>query len=126
MSDTSAQECTSACAYLNHTHAATEGELCFCKSGFYDIYGQASSESLCNAACSGLSCSNTSYIRVYSTQDAIGELKVYGNQTGWLLQEVNFTTTLGKGKETREEELFVFQHCYQLIGTILSLDVTKF
>lgn len=100
VSDTSAQECTSACAYLNQTHAATEGELCFCKSGSYDIYGQASSDSLCDVPCSGLSCSNTSYIRVYSTEDAIEELRVYGPQTGWLLQEVNFTTTLsGKGKE---------------------------
>ncbi|KAL9957104.1 hypothetical protein ACROYT_G038703 [Oculina patagonica] len=98
VSDTSAQECTSACAYLNQTYAATEGELCFCKSGFYDIYGQASSESLCDVPCSGLSCSNTSYIRVYSTEDAIEELRVYGPQTGWLLEEVNFTTTLsGKG-----------------------------
>lgn len=98
VSDTSAQECTSACAFLNQSHAATEGELCFCTSGSYDIYGQASNG--CDVACSGLSCGNTSYIRVYSTQDAIGELSVNGSQTGWLLQEVNFTTTLGKGKET--------------------------
>lgn len=102
VSDTSAQECTSACAYLNQTHAATEGELCFCKSGSFDIYGQVSSESLCDVVCSGPSCSNTSYIRVYSTQDAIGKLKVYGPQNAsFILQEVNFTTALEKGKKTR-------------------------
>lgn len=102
VSDTSAQECTSACAFLNQSYAATEGELCFCTSGVYNIYGKASNESQCEVTCSVLPCSDTSYIRVYSTQDAIGELKVYGPQTGWLLQDVNFTTTLGKGKETEE------------------------
>jgi len=55
--------------------------------------------------CTIAPCNDTSYIRVYSTQDAIGELKVYGPHTGWLLQEVNFTTTLGKGKETDQAML---------------------
>ena len=108
MSDTSAQECTSACAFLNQSYAATEGELCFCASGAYDIYGKASSESQCDVKCSVLPCSDKSYIRVYSTQDAIGELKVYGPQTGWLLKDVNFMTTLGKGKETGEMQNAIF------------------
>jgi len=99
VTDTSAQECTSACAFLNQSYAATEGELCFCAST-YNIYGKASNESQCDMTCSVAPCNDTSYIRVYSTQDAIGELKVYGPQIGWLLQEVNFTTTLGKGKGT--------------------------
>ncbi|KAJ7340220.1 hypothetical protein OS493_002952 [Desmophyllum pertusum] len=97
VSDTSGQECTSACAYLNQSYAATEKELCFCTNGSYTKYGKASSENLCNTVCSSSSsCNDTSYIRVYSTQDAIGELRVYGPQTGWLLQEVEFTTTRGE------------------------------
>ena len=105
VSDTSAQECTSACAFLNQSYAATEGELCFCASGAYNVYGKASNESQCDMTCTIAPCNDTSYIRVYSTQDAIGELKVYGPHTGWLLQEVNFTTILGKGKETDQAML---------------------
>ena len=100
VSDTSAQDGTSACAFLNQSYAATEGELCFCTSGAYNIYGKASNESQCNITCSDLPCDDTSYIRVYSTQDAIRKLKVSGPQTGWLLQDVNFTTTIEKGIET--------------------------
>ena len=102
VADTSAQDCTSACAFLNQSYAATEGELCFCTSGAYNIYGKASNESQCDITCSELQlpCSDMSYIRVYSTQDTIRKLKVSGPRTGWLLQDVNFTTTLEKGKET--------------------------
>ena len=101
-SDSSGQECTSACAYLNQSYAATEGDLCFCTSGSYDKHGRASSESLCNIpVCSDtLSCNDTTHIRVYSTQDAIGGLNIEAPQTGWLLQEMNFTTSLRKGIET--------------------------
>ena len=105
MSDTSAQECTSACAYLNQSYAATEGNLCFCSNGRYDVYGKASNDSLCDVTCSVQSCSDTSYVRVYSTQGAIGELKVYGQQVGWMLHEVNFTTVLGKGNGTDQNKL---------------------
>ena len=101
VSDTSAQECTSACAYLNQSYAATEGDLCLCSNGAYDKYGQASSDRLCDVICSdALSCNDTSHIRVYSTQDAIGGLQIQSSQTGWLLQEVAFTALLGKGIKT--------------------------
>ena len=113
VSDTSAQECTSACAFLNQSYAATEGELCFCATGAYNIYGKASNESQCDVICSVPPCNDTSYIRVYSTQDAIGELKVYGPPTGWLLKDVKFTTTLGRGKEVKEilkAEILSYNH----------------
>ena len=99
MSDTSAQECTSACAYLNQSYAATEDELCFCSNGPYDKYGPASSDSLCDLVCSDPGpCNDTSHIRVFSTQDAIGGLEIQAPKVGWLLREVNFSVILGKGK----------------------------
>ena len=100
VSDTSAQECTSACAYLNQSYAATEGDLCLCANGSYNKYGQAASEQLCDLVCSDAqSCNDTSHIRVYSTQDAIGGLEIQAPQIGWLLQKVNFTSSVGKGKQ---------------------------
>ena len=98
MSDTSAQECTSACAYLNQSYAATEGKFCLCSNGPYDKYGAASSDSLCDVVCSDPACNDTSHIRVYSTQNAIGGLEIQAPQVGWLLREVNFSVSLGKGK----------------------------
>ena len=101
ITDTSAQECTSACDHLNQTYAATEGDLCFCASGSYDKYGQASNESLCNLNCSdGVSCNNISYIRVYDTQGSVGGLNIDAPQIGWLWQELNFSASLEEGIET--------------------------
>ena len=96
VSDTSARECTSACAFLNQSYAARDGDLCFCSNGPYDKYGSASSDNLCDAVCSN-PCNDTSHVRVYSTQDAIGGLALPGPQIGWLFQEVNFTAFVAKG-----------------------------
>ena len=97
MSDTSAQECTSSCAFLNQSYAATEGNLCFCSNGNYDVYGKATNDSQCDVTCSAQSCDSTSYVRVYSTRGAIGELKLHGPKVGWMFREVSFSTVLGKG-----------------------------
>lgn len=96
VSDTSARECTSACAFLNQSYAARDGDLCFCSNGPYDKYGSASSDNLCDAVCSN-PCNDTSHVRVFSTQDAIGGLELQGSLIGWLFQEVNFTAFVGKG-----------------------------
>lgn len=97
VSDTSAQECTSSCAFLKQSYAATEGNLCFCGNGNYDVYGKATNDSQCDVTCSAQSCDSTSYVRVYSTQGAIGELKLHGPKVGWMFREVSFSTVLGKG-----------------------------
>ena len=92
--DTSAQECTSACAYLNQSHAARNGDLCLCGSK----YGLASSESLCDGMHSQqIPYNATTYIRVYSTQKAIGGLKIHGPEVGWLFQETKSTVVVGQG-----------------------------
>ena len=75
-----------------------EGELCFCSSGTYDKYGAVSDASLCNSACSDpLLCDNTSYVKVYSTQDAISGLTMQGPKDGLLFQDLHFTTSAEKG-----------------------------
>ena len=96
--DTSAQECTSACAFLNQSYAARNGDLCLCGSGSYNKYGLASSESLCDGMHSQqIPYNATTYIRVYSTQSATGGLKIHGPEIGWLFQETKFTVVVGQG-----------------------------
>ena len=96
--DTSAQKCTSACAFLSQSYAARNGDLCLCGSGSYNKYGLASSESLCDGMHSQqIPYNATTYIRVYSTQKATGGLKIHGPEVGWLFQETKFTVVVGQG-----------------------------
>lgn len=86
---------------MNQPYAARNGDLCLCSNGSYDKYGLASSEDLCDGVNSPqqIHYNATTYIRVYSTQNAIGGLKIHGPGVGWLFQETEFTAVIGKGKE---------------------------
>lgn len=87
---------------MNQSYAARNGDLCLCSNGSYDKYGLASSEDLCDGVNSSqqIHYNATTYIRVYSTQNAIGGLKIHGPGVGWLFQETEFTAVVSKGKES--------------------------
>ena len=96
--DSSAQECTSLCAFLGFPYAGIQGDLCFCSQS-YNKSAHAPSDSLCNNTCTELNaCGSTSYIRVYETKETISGLNISGPGVGWLMESVEFATSVSKGR----------------------------